>query len=85
MANEIANNMSEDDKQNIENMDMQKMISHVTKNLFKMMNTQENESDHETETQTILQSKTKDICFDLNVDLEDFYTGKKKKLNLNYY
>jgi DnaJ-class molecular chaperone len=27
-------------------------------------------------------SKTRDICFDLNVDLEDFYTGKKKKLNV---
>ena len=26
--------------------------------------------------------KTRDICFDLNVDLEDFYSGKKKKLNV---
>jgi DnaJ family protein A protein 2 len=26
--------------------------------------------------------KTRDICFELNVDLEDFYTGKKKKLNI---
>ena len=37
MANEIANNISQDDKSVIENMDMEKMISHVTKNVFKMM------------------------------------------------
>ena len=38
MANQIANSMSEDEKNSIENMDMEKMISHVTKNVFKMMN-----------------------------------------------
>ena len=37
------------------------------------------ESDNETET---IYPKTRDICFELNVDLEDFYTGKKKKLNV---
>jgi DnaJ-class molecular chaperone len=26
--------------------------------------------------------KTRDICFDLNIELEDFYNGKKKKLNV---
>jgi len=88
MANQIANNMSEDDKQSIENMDMEKMISHVTKNLFKMMNNSPEEpgpveetSDSEQEEQ-LMHPKTRDICFDLNVDLEDFYTGKKKKLNV---
>jgi DnaJ-class molecular chaperone len=83
MANEIANNMSEEDKQNIENMDMQKMLSHVTKNLFKMMNENQTTSDSENETlESVVLPKTRDICFDLNVDLEDFYTGKKKKLNV---
>jgi len=85
MANEIANNMSDEDKQNIENMDMQKMISHVTKNLFKMMNEQQapETSDSEVETlDSVVLPRTRDICFDLNVDLEDFYTGKKKKLNV---
>ena len=110
MANQIANSMSADDKNSIENMDMEKMISHVTKNVFKMMNGAEggdgngmsgladlfgglnipgngngnisvSESDTESESDTIYQ-KTRDICFDLNVDLEDFYTGKKKKLNV---
>ena len=38
MASQIANNMSDDDKSAIENMDMENMISHVTKNVFKMMN-----------------------------------------------
>ena len=38
MATEIANNMSSDDKEAIENMDMEKMIAHVTKNVFKVMN-----------------------------------------------
>ena len=37
MANQIANSMSADDKNSMENMDMEKMISHVTKNVFKMM------------------------------------------------
>jgi len=86
MANQIANNMSNEDKQSIENMDMEKMISHVTKNIFKMMNNQPeetstNDDDEESESEQINQ-KTRDICFDLNVDLEDFYTGKKKKLNV---
>ena len=31
MAQDIANNMSEDDKKSIESMDMDKMLSHVTK------------------------------------------------------
>jgi len=38
LANEIASNMSNDEKNSMEEMDMDKMISHVTKNVFKMMN-----------------------------------------------
>jgi len=90
MANQIANNMSAEDKESIENMDMEKMISHVTKNLFKMMNQQpeetgtveETDDGSDSETDNAIFPKTRDICFDLNVDLEDFYTGKKKKLNV---
>ena len=86
MANQIANNMSAEDKESIENMDMEKMISHVTKNLFKMMNNQPEEAgnveDDVSEAESENVPKTRDICFDLNVDLEDFYTGKKKKLNV---
>ena len=130
MASQIANSMSDEDKNSIENMDMEKMLSHVTKNVFKMMNgmggmggsggmggmeemingmagmgvnNKNNnnnnnnsnntnseslilldssvESDNDSEENTIY-PKTRDICFDLNVDLEDFYTGKKKKLNV---
>jgi len=92
MANQLANSMSNDDKNTIENMDMEQMISHVTKNVFKMMNGMNqspeegeeietgNESD--TSSDSVILQKTRDICFDLNVDLEDFYTGKKKKLNV---
>jgi len=86
MANQIANNMTAEDKESIENMDMEKMISHVTKNLFKMMNNQQEETGNVEEDESEADSenipKTRDICFDLNVDLEDFYTGKKKKLNV---
>jgi DnaJ-class molecular chaperone len=82
MANQIANNMSEEDKQNMESMDMEKMISHVTKNLFKMMNEDNHKSEDDVESIKQSLPKTRDICFDLNVDLEDFYTGKKKKLNV---
>jgi len=107
MANQIAKNMSLDDKESLEGMDMQDMISHVTKNVFSMMNTQGgipsldpemfknmmqqpqqvveevSETENETEDETnCIYAKTNDICFDLNVDLEDFYTGKKKKLNV---
>ena len=88
MANQIANNLSIDDKESLENMDMEKMISHVTKNLFKMMNQNElseNEGNEIVETSNSSKRsmpRTKDICFDLNVDLEDFYNGKKKKLNV---
>ena len=90
MANQIANNMSADDKQNIENMDMEKMISHVTKNIFKMMNgandvevtDDPDSSSEDLEHEPFKYPKTRDICFDLNIDLEDFYTGKKKKLNV---
>jgi len=114
MANEIAKNMSLDDKDNLDNMDMQEMISHVTKNVFGMMNnpngpmagmagmasmmnmpgmpeiinkkTEKIEEIKETESsddeENCIFAKTPDICFELNVDLEDFYTGKKKKLNV---
>ena len=121
MAQDIANKMSEDEKNSIENMDMDKMLSHVTKNVFKMMNgmngingfDEVNEGnimnvvsniigtninidnpvgtfsevssiseELNSKSVKILHPKTRDICFDLNVDLEDFYTGKKKKLNV---
>ena len=104
MASQIANNMSDDDKNAIENMDMENMISHVTKNVFKMMNGNSDSTApeglaglmgslnlgnfmgnfKETEIQPIYEHlpKTRDICFDLNVDLVDFYMGKKKKLNI---
>ena len=112
MANQIAKNMSNDDKESIEGMDMEKMISHVTQNVFKMMGSthdgdpgvggmpdimgmmagmsfkqapeaeiEELEQGSDSESELIF-PKTRDICFDLNVDLEDFYSGKKKKLNV---
>ena len=122
MANTIANNMSDEEKNSIENMDMDKMLSHVTKNVFKMMNgmngingfDEVNEDnlmnvmsnitsniininvepvgtfsevssiseEDSNKNVKIIHPKTRDICFDLNVDLEDFYKGKKKKLNV---
>lgn len=97
MANQLAKNMSDSDKEAIENMDMEKMISHVTQNVFKMMG--QTGSGDETgaipdimnmmssfslkhEENSLKLPKTRNICFDLNVDLEDFYMGKKKKLNV---
>jgi DnaJ-class molecular chaperone len=90
LANEIAGNMSSDEKQSMEEMDMDKMISHVTKNVFKMMgglkglhNERENTPEKVIPApHKISYPRTKDIRFDLNVDLEDFYMGKKKKLNV---
>ena len=97
MANQIANSMSEDDRSAIENMDMEKMLSHVTQNVFKMMNgnseTQAPEgltdfmdkfnlSKCNFESESCILPKTRDIRFDLNVDLSDFYNGKTKKLNI---
>jgi len=104
MANQLANNMSSEDKDAMENMDMEKMISHVTQNVFKMMNgggddteggnpfasifnatmgaMGKQESEVSEDPEPIGYPKTRDICFDLNVDLEDFYIGKKKKLNV---
>jgi DnaJ-class molecular chaperone len=81
MATEIANNMSSDDKEAIENMDMEKMIAHVTKNVFKVMNVVQ---DPEPTIEPIKTNtpKTRDICFDLNVDLAEFYNSTKKKLNI---
>ena len=114
MANQIAKNMSLDEKDSLESMDMNEMISHVTKNVLGMMNEgglnglippvmqnnlndqvnkvnqvnqkqskkvtiEETDSDSE---ENCIYAKTRDICFDLNVDLEDFYNGKKKKLNV---
>lgn len=94
MATQIANGMSQEDKDAIENMDMEKMISHVSKNVFKMMNGNGSEingnlSDlmgsmnvHVPRVPEPIMPKTRDICFDLNVDLVDFYTSKKKKINI---
>jgi len=101
IANQLAKNMSENEKDQIEGMDMEKMISHVTQNVFKMMNVngpgtgpEESSADiadlmgNMMNTLSFKQpvvenfQKTRDICFELNVDLEDFYNGKKKKLNV---
>lgn len=105
LANEFAKNMSDNDKNSLENMDMEKMISHVTQNVFKMVGndggnldmgdmlsslmgnlTKENKveisNENDTDDDEPIIPKTRDICFDLNVDLEDFFTGKKKKLNV---
>lgn len=88
MATQIASGMSDEDKQAIESMDMEKMISHVTKNVFKMMNGSTEMPDIDISNlmgvvnQDKVLPKTRDICFDLNVDLVDFYTSKKKKLNI---
>ena len=84
MAAQIANNMSPEDKNAIENMDMEKMISHVTKNVFTFMNAAGVEQPpivHDLRHKDDL-PRTRDICFDLNVDLLDFYMSKKKKLNI---
>jgi DnaJ-class molecular chaperone len=88
MAAQIANNMSPEDKDAIENMDMEKMISHVTKNVFTFMNAAGVEQPpiiHDFRPppppKEVL-PRTRDICFDLNVDLLDFYMSKKKKLNI---
>jgi len=108
VATQLAKNISDDDKEAMENMDMEKMISHVTQSVFKMMGNKDSadgsgpdimsmmngglfgnikqkedivESDSESDSEAIV-LKTRDICFDLNVDLEDFYLGKKKKLNV---
>jgi DnaJ-class molecular chaperone len=40
------------------------------------------DTDSEDDEEDCIFAKTPDICFELNVDLEDFYTGKKKKLNV---
>jgi len=113
MASQIASSMSDSDKSSLENMDMEQVLSHVTKNVFKMMNTMNSgnqDLDSESGIQniigniipgniqenipvstqlpdrnsggTIVQPRTRDILFDLNVDLEDLYNGKKKKLNV---
>ena len=86
MASQIANSMSEDDKSAMENMDMEKMISHVTKNVFKIMSPGGPQASNPLSdlmgSMNIINEtlpKTRDICFDLNVDLADFYTSKKKK------
>ena len=103
LATDLAGNMSQDDKDVMENLDMEQMISHVTQNVFKMMgnlgengefdlgsilkqNMPDSKESVEESTHGITQEddvlRTRDICFELNVDLEDFYTGKKKKLNV---
>ena len=84
MAAQIANNMSPEDKDAMENMDMEKMISHVTKNVFTFMSSAGLEQPHMTQEihHNNILPRTRDICFDLNVDLLDFYMSKKKKLNI---
>ena len=101
MENQIASGMSDDDRKSIEGMDMEKMLSHVTKNVFKMMGGGGGDGGFSdsplaggltdligklnlgkiNEPEAIL-PKTRDIRFDLNVELFDFYSGKIKKLNI---
>jgi DnaJ-class molecular chaperone len=108
MANDLAKNMSDSDKEAIEGMDMEKMISHVTQNVFKMMGNSSggdsmpdisqmmgsmfgggtlggNIGGIEPVKEHVPFPKTRDISFELNVDLEDFYNGKKKKLELHWF
>jgi DnaJ-class molecular chaperone len=100
MASQIANQMSNDDKDSLENMDMEQMIKHVTSNVFSVMKNlnlddeepkvkkekvkkiEKIEELEELEELEEIYPKTRDICFDLNVSLEDLYMGKRKKLNV---
>ena len=85
MATQIAENMSTDDKSNVDNMDIEKMISHVTKNMMKVLgnnSTRLIEHESETESETECEQQTKDITFNLSVKLEDFFNGNTKKLNV---
>jgi DnaJ-class molecular chaperone len=85
MASQIAENMSAEDKHAIENMDMEKMISHVTQTVFGMLGTAPPMTNSARPLQVQSVSglpRTRDICFDLSINLEEFYMGKKKKLNV---
>ena len=86
MASQIAENMSSEDKQALENMDMEKMISHVTQTVFGMigpaMSSMQPLPIPKVSKPVSLFPKTRDICFDLSINLEEFYMGKKKKLNV---
>lgn len=85
MASEIASNMSMDDKDSMEGMDIEKMISHVTKNMFKMMDNNDtinNNTNNRIQEYSDDSEKTNDLEFLLKIGIDDLYTGKKKKLSV---
>ena len=126
MAQKIAEGIPQSEKDELQNMDMQNMIGHVTKNVMGMMQNMNlpedllkgmgplsaaagptdsgktakpaevrnkkskisltppkiEECEDDDEEEDTFQPKTKDIHFNLNVTLEELYSGKKKKLSV---
>lgn len=117
IAQQMANDIPDDEKEKIQQMDMNSMIQHVTKNVMNMMNdpdalktnpllamaSQEMGNENITETfkdqkkrskkskriedvedgdndEEAIMPKTKDLHFSINVNLEDLYKGKNKKI-----
>ena len=72
MANQIASGMTEEDKDEMDSMDMEKMISHVTKNVFKMMgnlnnnDSQDFQDDSSNQDQGVCNEENEEIINSVN-------------------
>ena len=87
MATQIASSMSADEKQNLENMDLESMIKSVTQNVVSAMGPSPTIPQASSPPKRKMSNpkkipQTRDLMFDLHVKLNDLYNGKKKKLSV---
>ena len=94
LAQQMAENIPEDEREKIQNMDMNDMIQHVTKNVMTMMNDPDaveknpllalanNHKLNDNNKIEEIVNKSNDLHFSINLKLEDLYKGKKKSISV---
>ena len=96
MAETLTGKMSDKEKDMINNLDIDKMVENVSKSVFNSLNlgnlnpnngniskdenVKQISNDKKEEQYKVL--KTKDLVFNIDVTLEELFSGKKKKINV---
>lgn len=96
LAKQMADNLSEDDKKKMQNMNMEDMMSTVSQNVMKMMKDFNpptvdeikkepgrfvEDIEFSDSDEDVISPKSDDLLYTLNVKLEDLYNGKQKKIS----
>lgn len=81
IAQGLTKNLSNEDREVINNLDFHKIVEDVSKSVFQTFNQPPPiEEENADTTNTTKNKRTNDLQFDLDVSLEEMYCGKHKKI-----